>query len=462
MKHLKLCTCLIILSLTSLNSFAKKKPDWVKQRPNDQTFYMGIGMKPKSGSELSYKKGARDMALKEMTSEIKVTISSNSVLHQMESNFEFKEEYEAKINTSVQETLEGYEVLTWEDKNEYWVMTRLSKDKYKRMREMKLDKAKMMASSYIADAKKALENYDAYSALHLLGKAALSLKDHLEDDLTYKSLDGTTNVGTQISTTVQDVFRRIEIVPSQRSFQIQFSKQMEVPISISATLTNDIGQKMPLANFPLEYKFTKGEGELVPQSKTFPDGTAKVSITRLISKRKTQELCACFDFNSILTEGSSEEDQKVLSIFFPAKQLPSTQIQIDVLKSTAYLISKETVFEKETTNHIFASQIRKELNESFFTFTTNKETADFIVKINTNFSEGEAKKGQGYSLYIVFADLSISISDADSEIEIFTDQLSGIKGARPGNIDYALKDVRAKLLEQFKRKIEPRIEEVDM
>ena len=116
----------------------------------------------------------------------------------------------------------------------------------------------------------------------------------------------------------------------------------------------------------------------------------------------------------------------------------------------------------ETTNHIFASQIRKELNESFFTFTTNKETADFIVKINTNFSEGEAKKGQGYSLYIVFADLSISISDADSEIEIFTDQLSGIKGARPGNIDYALKDVRAKLLEQFKRKIEPRIEEVDM
>ena len=173
----------------------------------------------------------------------------------------------------------------------------------------------------------------------------------MEDDLTYKSLDGTTNVGTQISTTVQDVFRRIEIVPSQRSFQIQFSKQMEVPISISATLTNDIGQKMPLANFPLEYKFTKGEGELVPQSKTFPDGTAKVSITRLISKRKTQELCACFDFNSILTEGSSEEDQKVLSIFFPAKQLPSTQIQIDVLKSTAYLISKETVFEKETTNH---------------------------------------------------------------------------------------------------------------
>ena len=51
----------------------------------------------------------------------------------MESNFEFKEEYEAKINTSVQETLEGYEVLTWEDKNEYWVMTRLSKDKYKRI-----------------------------------------------------------------------------------------------------------------------------------------------------------------------------------------------------------------------------------------------------------------------------------------------------------------------------------------
>ena len=100
---------------------AKKKPQWVKERPNDPAYYTGIAMAQKTGDEREYVKTTRAKALKQMSSEIKVRISSNSVLHQLDNLAGFQEEYEAEIRTSVEQTLEGYEVETWQNRKEYWV-----------------------------------------------------------------------------------------------------------------------------------------------------------------------------------------------------------------------------------------------------------------------------------------------------------------------------------------------------
>nr|WP_321406692.1 LPP20 family lipoprotein [uncultured Carboxylicivirga sp.] len=460
MKKTALLLLIALLFLPNLME-AKKKPDWVKQRPNDPTYYIGIAMMPKEGSEVEYKQAARNNALKQMSSEIKVTVSSNSVLSKIETSYQFVENYESKVETSVLETLEGYEVNTWEDKSEFWVMMKLSKQRYAQIQEMKLDKAKMLASTFLSDAKKAIAVNDAFSALNYLAKATTSLKDHLESDLTYKTVDGTYNVGTEVFSTIQDVFRRIELVPVQSSYSIQFSKQLEVPIGINALFHSDNGEKVPLTGLPLVFEFTKGEGYLASQAKTNLDGYAGVSITRLLSKRKSQEITATFDFNSVM-DNEDEEVHNLLEIFFPPKQLPSTFIAIEVQKSKAYLITEESVFGELDDQGAFSNMIKTQLNNNFFTFTTNMDDADFVVKINSKFVAGESRKGQGYEVFLVFAEFNISIFDTQSQTEIFADQLSGIRGMRPGNYEYALKDSRVKLLDQFEKKIEPRLEQVDM
>lgn len=462
MKHFSYLLTIVLLSSLPFVSSAKKKPDWVKQRPNDPSYFIGIGMTAKEGSEVEYRRNARNVALKQMSSEIKVTISSNSVLRKIETDNNFQEAYESKVETSVLETLEGYEVLTWENRKEYWVMARLSKDRYARMKEMKLDKAKMMAGSFLMDAKKAIAANDAFSALNYLAKAAGSLRNHLEEDLTYKTVDGSYNVGTEVFSTIQDVFRRTELQAVQPGYQIQFSKQLQVPIGVNAFFESNNGEKVALSGFPLAFSFTKGEGLLSSQAKTNLDGYAGVSITRLISKRKVQEITATFDFSHVMDNESDEELKKLLQIFFPAKQLPTTAIKLEIQKSKAYLITEEKVFGETNNNGALSSMIKTELNNNFFTFSKNKENSDFIVKITSNFVSGDQRKGQGYEVYIVFADFSISITDAKSQTEIFTDELSGVRGMRPGNYEYALKDSRIKLIEQFKKKIQPRLEQIDM
>ncbi|TAJ15146.1 hypothetical protein DMA11_02965 [Marinilabiliaceae bacterium JC017] len=444
------------------NIQAKKKPHWVKQRPNDPAYYLGIGMAPKTDSEFNYVQEARNKALKEMSSEIKVTVSSNSVLHQFENNFEFREEYESKVQTSVAETLEGYEVETWEDKKEYWVMTRLSKERYKRMRQMKLDKAKTLATAYYMDAQKAIAQNNAFSALTYLGKSVVAIKDHLEEDLTHRTVDGTYNVGAEIFRTIQDVFHRIELAPMKSTYYIQFSKQLEVPIKVKASFYDNQGEVRPLSNFPLKFEFTKGEGLLSSQSSTDRDGLAKVAVTRLISKRKMQEIQASFDFSHILTQEPGEEIIKVLKVFFPVKVMPTANIGLEVQKSTAYLEMSEVVFGDKSQQGPFSNTIKTELNENFFTFTNNKEEADFFVTVSSDFVSGEERKGQGYSVFLVFANFNIAIVDAKTNVEIFSDGVNSVRGMRPGNYEYALKDARIKALEAFRKQVVPRLEQVDM
>ena len=137
---------LILIQLAVQSTAAPRKPGWVKQRPNDSNYYIGIAFSTKAGSTIDYIQDTRTRALRELTSEIKVTISSNSILHQFENNNYFTQSYESKINASVMQTLEGYELETWEDKKEYWVMVRLSKAKHKLHKEMKLDRPKMAGS----------------------------------------------------------------------------------------------------------------------------------------------------------------------------------------------------------------------------------------------------------------------------------------------------------------------------
>ena len=295
-----------------------------------------------------------------------------------------------------------------------------------------------------------------------MAKAAVSLKDHLQEDLTYKTVDGTYNVGTKVFGTIQDVFRRIELEPVQSRYQIQFSKKLEVPIGVNASFLGNNGEKRPLAGFPLKYQFTKGEGTLSSQSKTNLDGYTSVSITRLISKRKMQEITAGFDFSHVAEAETDEEVKRLLKVFFPQKQMPTVGIAIEVLKSKAYLISEEKVFGELNESGAFTGMLKTELNENFFTFTNNMSEADFVVKIASNFVSGDERKGEGYSVFTVFADFTISIKDLNSQTEIFTDNLTGIRGMRPGNFEYALKDTRIKLIAEFRKNIEPRLEQVDM
>lgn len=455
--------CLLVLpaciSLSTASS--KRKPDWVKQRPSDPTFYIGRAMTSKVGGDVTYRTEARNKALKQLSSEIKVTISSNSILRQFENNYEVKEEFEASTSESVEATLEGYEVLTWEDKKEYWVMVKLSKEKYAMRKKMKLDYAKKMSATYYYDGKKAIKKGDIFQGLLLYVQAIKSIKPHVGEDLTYRDIEGDLNLGTDIFNAIQDAFKKVNLQADQPLYQLQFSKEIKVPLTLSASYYDALGEKRPLTNLPLRFYFSKGEGELSPPETTNKDGKATCDITRLISKRKSQKIRAEFNID-LFFEKETEDNKVLLKAFFHDEYLPSTAFNIEVQKSSAYMDINEVVFGDKSSNGVFGNMMRAELAQSYFNITQDKEKADFIVKINSEFVAGDEKKGNGYSLFIVFVNFHISVTDNHTQMEIFADGFSGLRGMQPGSYEYGLKDAREKAKEKIMEDILPKMEQVNL
>jgi hypothetical protein len=85
-------------------------PEWVKEYPVSETHYTGIGIADRSTHPLDYIKIAQQNALQNLMSQIKVTISSQSVFLQMERESGYEEDFKSNIEVKAKEILEGYEL----------------------------------------------------------------------------------------------------------------------------------------------------------------------------------------------------------------------------------------------------------------------------------------------------------------------------------------------------------------
>ena len=234
-----------------------------------------------------------------------------------------------------------------------------------------------------------------------------------------------------------------------------------MPLTLQASYIDAFGDRRAISNLPLKYYFSKGDGELTKTGNTDREGKAQCDITRLISKRKSQEITAEFNLD-IFLEKETKEDRVLLDAFFHDEFLPSTRFNIEVQKSTAYVVINEIVFNEESKGMTFGKMMRSELAQSYFNITEDKENADFIVSIDSEFIAGEEKKGKGYSVFIVFADFHMSIKDNKSQMEIFADGFSGLRGMQPGSYEYALKNVREKAKQKITKQIFPKMEQVNL
>jgi hypothetical protein len=415
------------------------KPKWVKKRPSEREYYIGIGMAQKDkNAGLDYAKKARTDALKEMASEIEVNVSSNSLLRQFEDNYEFQ---------------------TWENKREYWVLMRLNKDRYQLRKQQDLEMAKQKAALYLFDARKQTKALEITAALASYFKAIESLEHHLQEDLSYRSIDGNINFGIDIMQALRQLFSQISITPVNPEYEVSFSKNMETPLQAKIEFFSQDGKNVLLRNFPVKFKFTEGAGILQEQVTSNPDGDVVSYIQKLESSRKKQQVSVSFDHTVLLQKENIESP--LVSFFLPKETIPEAVFNIEIQKSKAWFSANEYIFGTTISRQPFASLLKSQLNETFFNFTHSPKDAAYIVEINVDFKKGDVKDGTGYSVYLVFADLYISISSAKTKTEIFNDAITGIKGMRPGSYDYAITEARQKLLEQFQEEIYPQLEAIN-
>ena len=439
----KIIIFLFIFLMLGFSAFAAKKPDWVNKRPINNNSYTGIGVAEKDTDTSEYIQKAKDRALREIASEITVTISSATLNQILEKAGVVKEEFESQIQSSTQAQLEGYELVdTWEDKTQYWVYYTLSKEKYAQLRKAKIDKAVSLSLDFYSKAEQKKANSQITEALQLYLQAFNPIEPILSESLETMYNGQNIYLLNTIHSSLQQVLGTISLKPVQPEIDATIGRGLEDPILFKALYT-----QTPIANFPLHFSFIKGEGELIEYDKTGMNGLASCRISNILSADKMQVIKSELAMNKLVTQ---EELNPIIQDIIKSLSIPSANVLLNVSGPQVFIESTELNFGDPLDVNYIEPKLKEKLSEYGYSFVDMKSDADYVIVI-----DAQSRKGSTiYNMCSAFVDVTISVMDMSTFEEIYKNTFSNLKGintdmdkAGLAAFDNASKQISAEIIE---------------
>jgi len=404
---------------SSLKSDPQKvKPIWLTAKPVQPGYFVGIGHGSKDGSN-NYIQSAKSSALEDLVSEIKVNISSTSVLSQIDINKEFQEKYEQIIQTTAADEIEEFEqVEAWEDERNYWVYYRLSKQRYKEIKDQKKRDAVSLGLDFFTKAKQAERNSEPVLALGFYYQGFRSIEKYLDEPIRLDFEGKEILLTNEIIASMQLLLDRIEL--SLEPKEIVLNRRLaqgELSVIAKASFK---GTQNAIVNLPLAASFEKGSGDIFPNYKTNEEGRTKILLTKISSRDIEQTVAVQADMMSFAGESSSE----IYPLIARKMVVPKAIFLMRVQRPLVYVSSVEKSLGLDKSNQQLTNKIKNYLSNSGFEFTDDKSKAELLLDVNAN-SEKGAVSG---SIYITYVTAVIRVATTKDNKEIYATTLDRIKG----------------------------------
>jgi len=439
-KHL--FTLLILISACSPNvqQSVDTKPAWLSAKPSQPAYYIGIGHSKKNGNN-NYIQEAKKSALEDLISEIKVNVSSSSILSSFENSSGFREKYEQIIKTTAADEIEEFEQMgTWDDPSNYWVYYRLSKNRYREIKEQQKRNAVILATDYLEKAQKSESEDERLQALGFYFQAFRSLEKYLGEAIVVTVNGKDILLVNEIYASIQALLDkiRLQVDPSEILINRRLN-QNDQTVNVIAHY-KDSGK--PASFLPLSAVFMKGGGEVFPDYKTNELGSVKILINKITSRDLEQSVGVRLNIDAISGSGNSP----VYNLISKQLQVPTSQVLLKVQRPVAYMTADEKSFGQDKHNFQISNRLKNLLANSGFEFTNNREAADLWFDVLANSEKGSISG----SIYITYLTGVIKVTALREGKEIYATTLDRIKGY---GLDYdkSSQDAYNKALEMLEK-----------
>jgi hypothetical protein len=394
------------------------KPAWLSAKPSQAGYYTGIGKGTKNGTN-NYIQEAKKSAFEDLISEIKVTVSSSSVLSTFEDDKTFKEQYEQIIQTTAADDIEEFEQAgAWEDEGNYWIYYRLSKARYKEIKDQQKRNAVILASDFFEKAQAADIAGDRVQALSFYFQAFKSMEKYLGEAIAVTINGKDMLIVNEIYASIQSLLDKIQVNVTPAEVTINRRLNLNTQTVIAKALYKDLVKPAPL--LPLVASFEKGTGDVFPDYKTDVQGNAKILINKITSRELEQTVRVKVNIDAI--SGTSESP--VFVLIAKRLQIPASQIILKVKRPIVYITMDEKSFGANKNNPQISNRLKNLLANSGFEFTTNKKEADLWVDVLCDSEKGSISG----SIYITYLTGTIKVSAVREGKEIYTTAFDRIKG----------------------------------
>lgn len=222
---------------------------WAKSKPADPNYYVGIGSS--SIKSKDFQQTAKKSALEDLLSEIKVMVSSTSILQQIDKDKQFKEQYETNIKTSVADEIQNFELVdTYEDGVNYWVYYRLSRKLYDQQKQSNVERSQKLALQFFDKGVAAEQSQSIATAIDFYLRTLLSIKN-LWGEATEINYQGKTiYLGIESYTRLQQLLDQVSIRAT--SSIVSLYKGSNTPFSFQILNSGKPISKIPVAISPVQ------------------------------------------------------------------------------------------------------------------------------------------------------------------------------------------------------------------
>lgn len=415
------------------------KPVWLKSQPYQDGYYTGIGHSKKDGSN-NYIQAAKKSALDDLVSQIKVNVSSTSILNQFEADNKFHEEYEQIIQTTAADEIEEFELVdAWEDPANYWVYYRLSISRYRQLKEEQKRNATILATDYLRKAKQSEKENERIQALTFYFQAFRSVEKYLGEAIRVSVEDREVLLVNEIYASIQSMLDKISLKadPSEIKLNRRLDRSAQ-QVTIKATFKD---LKSNIAALPLAAAFEKGAGDVFPTYKTNDSGESKILMNKIGSKELEQTVTVKVDVDAL--SGSSGP---IYNLIVQTLKTPRTQITMSVQRPVVYVSSDEKTLGLIKNHFQISNKLKNLLASNGFEFTDVKSNADLWFDVQADSEKGSVSG----SIYVTYLTSTIKVTSMKDNKEIYATTLDRIKGY---GLDYDKSSIDAynKALETLER-----------
>jgi len=435
-----------------------KVPNWVSSRPNNGFKYVGIGFVDKSKGG-NYQMEAKKNALYDLASEIKVDISSNSVLYTVQNNNNFNENFNSLIKLSNSDNIEGYTLVdSYENEKQYWVYYQLDKQEYADLKAKKKQQIVTKASNLIAASFYDEKNKDFSSSLKKRIQAFGVLTPYLSEEINFDpaQTNGIKNV-FDLTSLIQTQLQSITVVaqktiPVLKPYQLIYN-----PIVYNLELKT----KTPLQNFPL--LVSSDDDKISVNEKTSTNGNGEVQVKVNSVEPLNQQVAFSLSPDIITLMGTDSVGSAGVRLLKQFVQTSALKVQASVENITIHVKSVENNLGKATGLHSIESFIKQKFNGQEIRLVDRPEEADYIIESLAETKEDVSSGilAQNYNLKLVALIIDLKLKNRLTNETLFSTQVNDVYGYansldNAGLNAYSNPKIAAKLAESLfflKRKI---------
>jgi hypothetical protein len=396
----------------------KSRPSWLSAKPANDAYFIGIGHSGKTG-ENNYIQIAKKSALQDLVSEIKVTVSSTSILTSIDENKEFRDKYEQIIQTDAADEIEEFEqVDVWEDERNYWVYYRLSKQRYREIKEQQKRDAVALALDMFTKARQSEKSAKEVEALGFYFQGFRAIEKYLGEPIRLMYEGNEILLTTEIYASMQKLLTRIDL--SATPAQVELNRRVatnEQAITLKAFMKES---NRTIEGLPLAAGFEKGAGDVFPNYKTDASGQAKMLLTKIGSRDLEQTVAVRLDLAAFAANNPTE----IYSLIVQKMVVPKAVVVLKVKRPLVYLVAQEKTFGAARNTLLISNRIKNYLTNNGFEFTENKDKADLLMDVTADSEKGSVSG----SIYITFMTAVINVTSVADSKKIYSTTLDRIKG----------------------------------